>query len=213
MPSLSDVMKSPDVGRPEREYPICVAGKLVRELEQVDAQLFEVESKLDALRADAQERREGIGPVRRMNEKSEIPTLEAEADALAEQADAIRERMEQNTITLQLRGRTNGEWRQWVSKHPARDEDDDKAGYLRDQRNAAGFCNIDALINDLGDYVTKYGDDDPSDASWRFILDNAAPGNLTRLASTVVGMHEQVVSPGKARTGWLATRRSANVSE
>ena len=217
---LSEMKASPDVGRPEQTYPICAAGKLVRELKAADDAFFEAQDALEAEQKRAEDRAEGGGPPTRLSEASPLPALEQAAREAAETADAIRARMQEHTIVLSLRALQNGEWRQWVAKHPARDEEGDPAGHARDQQWAGGFCNIDDLIADLGSaypsgdrIITAYGDESPADDSWAFILGNAAPGDLTRLASTVVGMHEQVVDLGKSRRGWQDSRMTALASK
>lgn len=234
--SLSELKSSPDVGLPERTFPLCVSGKLVAELEAADSALYEAETELTAARVTlrearvrAERRRDGEEPKLRSGQKSpaaeaekKVADLEKRAEEAAERSDAIRERMVDHTIDLHLRGKPNGEWRQWVMKHPSRDEDTDPVGAQRDKTHAAGFCNIDALIADLGGYdmngerrsgfVVKYGGEEPSADSWEFVSNNAAPGDLTRLASTVVAMHEQVVDLGKSRTAWRNARTNASAS-
>lgn len=211
--SLSELKSSPDVGRPERTFSLCVAGKLVAELEAADRALQDAYGELAVARREQERRADGEARPLRMGEASPVPALEAEAEKRAEKVDAIRARMEDHTVTLHLRGKTNGEWRQWATAHPARDEDDDKAGAARDARWAGGLCNIDALVDTLGDYVQRYGDDPASD-EWRDVaFSNAAPGDLTMLASRIVGMHEQGVDAGKSRVALLRDLRSATDSD
>lgn len=210
---LSEMQSSPDVGLPQRAYSLCVAGKLVSELEEADQALFAADDALSAaVQADDRPKRSGV--------KSPLADLEKAAQEAAERCDSIRARMQDHTVVLHLQGVSNGEWRQWVTRHPARDDETDPAGAKRDVRWAGGFCNIDALIADLGSqqpsgarWITKYGDEDPTEASWSFVSSNAAPGDLTSLASAVVGMQEQPTDLGKSRVGWLADRRNETDSE
>lgn len=206
MPSLSDLRKSPDVGRPEQTFDVCLSPRLAAELDAADKALFKAEEELEIAHEN------GSRPGR-MGTKSPVPDLERKAEEAAQASDAIRARMAENTITLHLRALTLGEWRQWVSKHPARDKDEDRAGAARDAQWAGGFCNIDDLVAAAGMCVVKYGDEDPTDGAWEFITDNAAGGELTRLASTLVQMHEQGVDLGKSRVAWRSTRRSIDDSE
>lgn len=200
---LSEMQSSPDVGRPEGLFPICVAGKLVKELGKIDAEMFEVESEIDAAKAAERPARVGAVPP--------AAALEKKAAGLAKKADAVRERMKDHTIDLLVP--VSGTWRQWVTKHPLREEETDPAGYARDRQYAGSVCNIDALVADLGDFVAKYGDEEPRNGSWEFVSTNAAPGDLTMLGSKVVGLHEQSVDLGKSRVAWQATRRSDADSE
>lgn len=202
---LSEIMKSPDVGRPQRTFPICVSGKLVAELEAADQELFAAQTELEAAQHDKRPGRVGA--------KSPIPALERAVKEKAAVCDAIRERMEDTTILLHLEAAETGAWRRWALEHPARDEDEQPAGHKRDRVHAAGYCDIDALISELGSYVTAYGDDQATPEAWEFVAANAAPGDLTRLASTVVAMHEQVVDLGKSRLAWLNDRRTSDSSE
>ena len=39
--SLAEIRKSEHVGRPERTYPICVAGRLVAQMEALNPELFQ----------------------------------------------------------------------------------------------------------------------------------------------------------------------------
>ena len=194
---LSEMKSSPDVGRPEATFPICVSGKLAADLEAADRDLFAAEEEREA--------------ARKRGRQSALAAAQKRAKAAAERCDEIRARMEEHTIVLALRGKADGEWRNWTSAHPARDEDEDPQGHKRDARHG-GFCNIDDLIETLGEFVAKYGDEDPDPDSWAFIRDNAAGGDLTRLASKVIAMHEQVVDAGKSRVAWLDGRRNVGDS-
>lgn len=215
--SLSELRLSPDVGRPEKPYDICVAGKLAAELEEADRELFGIEEQLQVAQGDRER------SSRRLGEKPPEADLQQQAQAAAERSDEIRRRMTEHTVTLHLVGKPSGEWRRWAAAHPARDEEQDEGGAKRDQRYAGGWCDIDALIADLGGYtegeerrpgwIERYGEEPASDEWWQFVAANAAPGDLTMLASTVVGMHEQVVDLGKSRVAWQQTRRSDTSSE
>lgn len=218
---LSEMKSSPDVGRPERTFQLCVSGKLTAELDAADQALFDAEQALAAGRARQQAVQEGEEhrPGRLGRPVVDVPALEKAAADAAAACDAIRERMRGHTIDLALRAWENSEWRQWANAHPARDEETDPAGWNRDRRWAGGFCDIDALIADLGNtspsgtrWIIRYGDEEPEGDSWAFILANAAPGDLTKLASILVGMHEQEVDLGKSRLDWLAGRQNAPTS-
>lgn len=213
--SLSELQQSPDVGLPERTVKICVAARLVDEAEAIDAELFEVEEHIGRLEQQEESRREGGGPPRRTGERSELPDLIERGKALAAKADATHARIDENMVEVLLRGKTRGEWRQWASKHPARDEATEPQGFERDKTWAGGHVDIDALAADLHLFAVKYNGEDASDAWADFVASKGAPGHLTLAASRVVAMHEAVVSVGgKAqRSEWFASRRSATASE
>lgn len=222
MSKLDELKSSPDVGLAEVTADVCVSAKLAAELEAADKALFEAEQKVIDLRAeldaarevdeDAPKRPRRVGESPNADLKQRLKDAEAEADAAALASDAIRERMQRHTVRLSLRGKSAGEWRRWVSEHPARDKDDDPAGFERDRRYAAGFCDLDALVGDLHLWVVKYDDDAPSDEWWQVVSENGAPAHLRDAASRVVQMHEQVVDLGKSRVAWRSDRRSATAS-
>lgn len=215
MKSLSELQQSPDVGLPERTVKICVTARLVDEAEAIDAELFEVEERIGRLEQHEESRREGGGPPRRTGEGSELPALIERGKELAAQADSIHERIEESMVEVLLRGKRRGEWRQWATKHPARDETTDPQGHERDKTWAGGHVDIDALAADLHLFAAKYNGEDASDAWAEFVAANGAPGHLTLAASRIVAMHETVVSVGGKgqRSEWFASRRSATASE
>lgn len=214
MKSLSELQSSPDVGLPETHADVCVSAKLVDELSTIDAELFEVEAEATALRQTeaAEVDGEKAGPPKRAGHVSRLPELEAKAAELAEAADKVRERIADNNVRLQLRAMEGGKWRQWAAQHPPRDEEIDPQGAARDAKWAAGHVNIDDLAADLHQFVTRYNDEEPSEAWAAFVQANGAPAHLVIAASKVVGMHEQVVDEGKSRSAWLAARRSVSSS-
>ncbi|HET6916589.1 MAG TPA: hypothetical protein VFH56_10920 [Acidimicrobiales bacterium] len=210
MKSLDELESSPDVGPIEKRVPVCLAGKVVDELTRVTQELVEVQQEIELLRPRDDE--EPTGPPKRMGAKSRLPELEERAEALTEQADELRQRVLDSSVSLLLRV-DDGAWRQWVAAHPARDEEADPSGHAEDAMWAGGLCNVGALTGDLHQWIAAYNDDAPSDR-WRALVDKAgAPGDMRRAASTLVGMHTQVVDPGKSRRAWRDSLRSATVSE
>lgn len=211
--SLAELQSSPDVGLPEKRVTVCVAAKLVEELSTVDEELFDLVRQIENLRKQAAARREGdAAPLQRLG-ASDLADLEAQAEEKAKQADAIRERIEENNVEILLRAKPRGEWRQWTSRNPARDDEESPKAAERDKQWAGGRCNIDAVENDLRVWVVSYNGQEPSDAWADFIEKNGAPAHLTLAASQVVALHEQVVDSGKARSTWLAGRKSATSSD
>ena len=210
MKSLADLKSSPDVGLPEREVTVCVSAKLARELEEADRAMFEAEAKATIARQEAAQRADGERPKLRPGQKSPVAEAEAEAEKRAAESDAIRERIKDASVVLLLRGKTSGEWRQWAARNPAREEGEPGADL--DRTWAAGFCNLDALIGDLPQFVASYNGEAPSQEWADFVTANGVPADLRNAASVLVGMHEQGVDLGKARRDWLAARMSAPAS-
>lgn len=222
MKSLSELKSSPEVGRLEWTARICVAGKLVDELDRVTEELTLCQSDIESLRAEAQERQEYGGRPRRSGETSRLPGLEEKADHLSAQADDLRERILDNSVEVRF-AVDDGRWRQFVINHPARDEQAkgedgqprfvDAAGYAEDARWTNGLCNVAELAKQMHDWAISYNGEDPSDEWREFVASNGAPGDLVKAASSVVARHVNAVDPGKSRTDWLAGRRSLNGSE
>lgn len=210
MKSLSELQSSPDVGLAEREVRVCVSAKLARELEEADRLMFEAAGALQIARQEAQQRAEGDAPPLRPGQPSPVAAAEAEAEKRAAEADAVRERIKEHSVTLLLRGKSAGEWRLWASKHPARDEGDPGSDF--DRKWAAGFCNLDDLIRDLPQFIVRYNGEEPSEEWAKFITENGVPADLRNAASALVAMHEQGVDLGKARRDWLRDRMSASDS-
>lgn len=209
--SLSELQQSPDVGLPEDRVTICVAARLVAELAPLDKELFEVEGKIERL---LNEREEGVTErPKRLGEKGELPKLQKRAKELADQADAVRARIEENSVEVLLRGKPLGEWRRWAGTHPPRDADEDPQGAARDKAWAGERVNIDAVAENLRIWAASYNGEEPSDAWAEFVAAKGAPAHLTVAASRVVGLHEQVVDAGKSRRAWLDARRSETTSD
>lgn len=206
--SMAELMTSPDSGLPERTFDICVAGKLVAELTAADEVLVEIETEIEQIKADAREQEGEFKPKRRMAAKPRVVELQEKAKAQGAVVDAIRDRMAEHEIPLLVRAKEPGVWQQFIDAHPARDKDDDRAGYTRDAKFAALACNIDALRDVAGDYIVKYGDDTPTPEMWTWLARTAGRGDLMRLAATIVSLHERGVDVGKSRVDWLETRHA-----
>jgi hypothetical protein len=220
--SLAELKSSPDVGLPEYTVKVHVSAKLVGALEAADLALYnadreaaEARAALEAARerdadsdAPAPPRRSGQSPHADLVQR--VEAAESAAEGAARASDEIRARME--VVEVLLRGTGSGEWRRWANAHPARDEESDRAGALRDQRYAAGYCDLDALVADLHLWVAECNGEAASEEWWEFLSTNGLPADLTAAASRVVQMHEQGVDLGKDRERWLADRRSATAS-
>ena len=223
--TLAELQSSPDVGPLERTAYVCVAGKLVDEFDRISDELVETQAEIEQtrekLREEAEQRRDGGGPPRRSGQKSKLPELEEKAERLAAEADEYRDKVMDNSVAVRLRV-DEGKWRQFVAAHPARDEQTgkdeqrrlvDPAGYAEDAQWARGLCNVAALVAELREWIVAYNDEPTSDAWWEFLRRNGVPGDMTKAASTVVGMHVKGVDPGKSRRAWLDSHRSASDSE
>lgn len=184
--SLAELRQSPRVGLPERSYQLCLAPKLVAEVQTLASELED--ARLEALAQ--REGDEGAAKPKRMGEGTAAAKIRAR---LAELNDEIIE----HTGTLTLRGITEGEWRLWVDENPARE------GNARDEQIAYGCCDADALIDNLGRFAHAWNGEPMGDGDWEFLRNNSAAGDIKALASLVVAMHEMVVNIPKLLSGSL----------
>lgn len=146
-----------------------------------------------------------------MVEHDEAALLAAEEKARAEAGDGPKQRaggtatkvkkirarlaelhaeMSEYLGTMTLRANLDdGQWRRWVNEHPARGEDD--PGYERDQRIAAGYCDADALIDNLGAFVHQWEGEPCTAADWAELFEAAAlTSEKAGMATKVVEMYE-----------------------
>lgn len=220
--SLSELQASPDVGPVERTASVCVAGKLIDQFDLANAELFDIETRIAKLEKGLQQKRES--GTQRVGGNGQLTKLKKEAEAKAVEIDELRGRIQENSVELLL-GADEGAMRLWLPAHPPRDatyptEDDnqqlryvDPAGQAEDTKWVDGTCNVADLVDDLHKWVVAYNGEPASDAWWTFVRKSGARGDLLVAASKVVGMHSQVVDPGKSRVAWLDARRSATSSK
>lgn len=175
--TLAELRQSPRVGLPERTYSLCLASKLIGEVRALAIELDEAEAE--------------TAP-RRAGEASPAAEIRARMAAL-------REEMVEHTGTLTLVGVDEGKWRQWVDDNPARKDND------RDRQIALGYCNADALLDNLGTYAHSWNGDPLAAGDWDWIRSQAAPGDLKELGRLVVSMHEMAVDVPKLLSDLLAT--------
>lgn len=182
--SLAELRKSPHVGLPEKTYPLCIAGKLNAEFDKIEAELN------DELVSE-------MGRPQRVADKSRVDELNARREELrAEMAD--------HEVELRFRGKPSATWREWVNEHPAREDNqiDKQAGF-----------DVDALTDQLRDYVVAINGEDYTDDDWSFCITNASAGDMWKMTALVIGLHQQGVDIPKSLTGWLETRRRSKTSD
>lgn len=173
---LNELAQSPIVGLPERTYSLCLAAKAIGEVQQLMMQLDAIR-QAEAARAEGQ----AVDRPRRAAEKSGAEPIRLRlAEMQAEIEDATGE--------LLIRGIEQGAWQTWCDEHPPREGND------RDEDHARGYCNIDALIADLGMFLAEWEGQPIDEAGLAFLRKTAHPGDLTKIAAIVVQMHESVVN-------------------
>ena len=186
MPSLADLRSAPARPRDERALTVCMRPDLVGEVYALYAELEELAA---ATPAPADEDGNRTGPPRRSGQSSAPSAREVEVRArLAEVVEEMAEHEGEIRVRANL---TDGEWRRWVDAHPARDEG--QAGHKRDQRWTAGFCDADALVDDLGLFAHKWDGDELAPGDWAALFEpNIAGTDKGQMASLVVSMYEVV---------------------
>jgi hypothetical protein len=193
--SLADLRANPLVeSRPERSLTVCLKPQLVARVQSLTAEL---ETLPAADRVDDDGNR--TAPPRRLGEVGEHPR----ATEIRAELNALADEMEQYEGELTLRATSDGDWRIWANQHPARVEG--KPGHLRDVEIAGGYCDADALIDDLGKYVYAWNGDPLAASDWANLFEpNLAMPFKKQAASMVVSMFESRLDFRQWRTGLSA---------
>lgn len=139
-----------------------------------------------------------------------IPPRVAEIDArvseikarLSELLALIAEYEGDVTITATA---TDGEWAQWRIKHPARA--DGEPGSVEDRIVSLGWCDSDALIDDLSRYVTAWNGESLEDGDFDAL--GLMRPDKKQIARMVVGLYETGDGLGELRRGLSAHLTSA----
>lgn len=182
--TIAEMRASQSVGLPERPVPICFAQKIVAQVQSLNAEHDALMEKFALEEAKAKR------PIRAGEGRP------ARVEEILDELEVLFEEMREHTGTLTLRGISGGAWRRWVADHPVRQIGltDQGAPIWNpvDEELAYGYCNADALFDDLRTYAKAWNGDPVNDSDWEFILEFAAPGDLNEAVKTVVQMHEFV---------------------
>lgn len=185
--SLAELRANPPKGRPERTLSLFLAPDLMAEFQSIDQRLAAIDVPADS-DGDAKPRRMGEGG-------------SPEADALRHRLGELLEQMAEHEGELRIRANaSDGDWRIWCNANPAREEG--VSGYDRDQRVTGGYCNADALLDRLGDFVHSWNGEPMSAQDWTDIFEPViANGDKATIATTIVYMYEQPVDFQQLRSG------------
>ena len=196
--SLSDLRSSPPSARDrdERATTICLKPSLVAEVQSLNAEL----EALPAVAPEPGEGEERQGPPRRMGESGEHPRAAEIRARLRELLDDMAEHEGEMRVRANL---TDGEWRQWVDEHPARDEG--QPGHERDLRWTGGYCDADALVDNIGLFVYSWNGDPLQPGDWSDIFSpTVSLPDKGQMATAVVSMYESVTDFPRWRLGLSA---------
>lgn len=202
MPSLSELRKDPrPARRAERALTICLAPDLVAEVQALTDELGSL-----AVAGIRSRDPEEPGPPSRMGD-GEDPRADEIRVRLAELLDEMaREEGE-----LRVRAIDDGDWRRWVNEHPARPEG--TPGHDRDAEVTAGYCDADALLDDLERYAWTWDGEPLAPGEWNSLLvDKIAAPDKKAIATAVVSMHERSMDLGKWRAGLSAMLKRSPVA-
>ncbi|GAA4120474.1 hypothetical protein GCM10022215_24140 [Nocardioides fonticola] len=187
--SLSELRANPPVVRRSAVERVSLRPDLV-------AKLQTLVNELEDLAAQRSSDPDGPAKPQRLADRTIMRRREIEADI-----EAIAAEMTdfEGDLTLEAR-RPDGEWVTWCQLHPARRAPvrnprtgeivtDGEAGWQADQQITLGYCNSEALIEDLGTYAVAWDGDELKPGDWGSTIVLGRP-DMKRLARTVVGLYE-----------------------
>jgi len=151
--SIADLLAEPEV-RPSTTFKVTVGrGR------QYVAETQQLTEEHDAL---SDERAAVLAQVANVPRAMGAPAAPPRVAEIDERLTEVRARLKEllaliadyeGEVTVTAT-RTDGEWAQWRVAHPARTED--QPGHREDLAITSGWCDSDALINDLATYVTAW---------------------------------------------------------
>jgi len=195
--SLADLRAQKRSSRPERSYTACLAPDLIAEVQALTEELDRLPQA-----SVVDDESDQSGPPRRVGQGEHPRATEIRArmgELLDEMADYEGE--------LRVRAtKTDGEWRQWVNEHPARDED--QPGHKRDLEVTGGYCSADALIDDLATYAVAWNGEPLNSGDWDESI-TLTNGDKKKIANLVVAMYETDLNLPKWRSALSDSLRSA----
>lgn len=184
--SLAELKKSEHVGLPERLIEICVSGRLVAEIEELDVQFRNLVNNAPT------------------NPNKRVASGKDEQRQIADRMDVVRAQMAEHMVTIRVRAIKPAEWRALAAEHPPADGNRQHDLYQ---------VNLDALEEMAGDFVVEINGNEPGEGDWEFVRENAGGGDLRDLAKTIAAMHVSTVSIPKSRNAWLDDQRKDKDSE
>lgn len=172
---------------PTRTKTLCLAQELVGQVQELTSEkadlLMQIGSRVQGDDGETDGKPTRVGDPRR----ARVAEIDTELEALYAQ-------MREHEGTLRLQAIPAGEWRRWVDANPPRETDRDENGrpilHPLDERLAYGFCNAQALADDLFRYVVSWNDEPVTEEDWQYLLNNAAPGDVKDIVTLVLSLQE-----------------------
>lgn len=215
--SLSDLRAEKFTARPERPYTAVVGEgqkyvieiqRLTAEHDALSVEAADLDGQIEAAGDRASERQRTVG------EKAdpEVAALRDQAAALRARINEIRVRLSEVTdIMADYEGeltvratRSDGDWGRWRIEHPARDEGE--PGYRDDLMVTGGYCDSDALLDDLATFVVAWCGEELKTGDYEAL--NLLRPDKKAIAALVVGLYESGDDLPKLRTGLSALLKS-----
>ena len=206
--SLAELRADGRVRLLEWTHDLCLAQDLVAKVQTLAEEKKDIKIEL-AVDPDGDVGGENKKP-RRANDPRQVRLREIEDELAATYAE-----MADHTGELVMRAIPAGEWRRWVEEHPARVEkrDEQNRPILNplDEQYAGGYCNADALADALRKFAVSWNGEPVSDDDWKYLLENAASGDVKAMCQTVVARMELpgARAPKASSSGSSGTRSSA----
>jgi len=187
-----------------RQY-VAEIKQLTEQLDELDTEQARLNAEREDVLAQAAEAPRPMGQTMSPERVVEIDARLAEIETelatihgrLSELLSLIADYEGTFTITATA---SDGEWAQWRVEHPARGEGE--PGYREDLTVAAGWCNSDALIEDLARYVTAWNDEPLAEGNFDAL--GVMRPDKKQMARLVVGLYETGDGLGELRRGLSA---------
>lgn len=221
MKSIADLRSEKYADRPERPYTAIVGEgqKYLVELQRLTAahdalatDQGAAERALESAvaRAAATPRPQGA------KGDSGVDAIKVRIAEVEKQRSSLRGRMgELMDLLAEYEGevtvratRSDGDWERWRIANPPRGEDE--PGHRDDWLVASGFCNADALLDDLATYVVAWAGEELGPGDYEAL--NLVRPDKKAIARIVISLYESGDDLGEFRRGLSALLKSENFS-
>lgn len=198
---------------PTRSLEVCTDQSAMARIIQLATEKDDLETAHQRALAEAgydPDASAGDAKPKRTGQKRPMPPARlAEIDA---EVERLYDQMRDSQGTLWMQARDGGDWQRWKDEHPAMPQghvetvrangDHVKGEPVYDPRDFViarsglplGYFNVNAVVTDLGRWVTRWNDELINEGDWNgWLFRQIAPGDLREAAVEVVRMHEERV--------------------
>lgn len=214
--TVAELRANKPTGRPLRTMSVCLKPELMAEVQALTAEHDRLLALVPApVDEDGDEK---DGPPGRMGGESpeakrERADAEAQVSEIRDRLAALLDEMAEYEGEMTLRANlSDGEWRRWLNAHPARSEGE--PGHERDDRVTVGFCNADALIDDLGTFVHQWNGEHITATDWAEVFEPAiGTADKATMATRIVELYESRLDFPRLRSGLSSSLKRLNDSD